>query len=289
MNQHQQNVADIDQRRRVTIRALSMLGAGIVAIMALWSAGLPPSEWLAAAGKWWAEEESSHSGAQSSASAPATPRPASVESGANTPSSAQVRRLRLFATAPGRNSREGTAQIGADGVPQTIAAGGMLENGTILKEIHTDYVLLERDGAQTELYVDGVARNPAVAAKKPDNDSLLMLEQSAQTLPTPPQPPTYTDMVRAAPHYNENAIVGFDVYPGTDRSVFGQLGLQPGDLLMSVDGVTLSSVAALDTVMKDLKEGRAVTATIRRGGQEITLAMERVTAADTALTAIAPP
>lgn len=288
MNEHQQNVAEMDQRRRVTIRALSMLGAATVAILALWSAGLPPSEWLAAAGNWWAEEESPHSGVQSPASAPATPSSASVESGASTQPSAHVRRLRLFATAPGRNAREGTAQIGADAVPQTIAAGGMLENGSILKEVHADHVLLERDGEQTELYVDGVARNPAVAAKKPNNDSLLTLEQSAQTVPTPPQPPTYTDMVRAAPHYDESVIVGFDVYPGTDRSAFAQLGLQPGDLLMSVDGVMLSSVAALDTVLKDLKEGRAVTAAIRRGGDEITLAMERVTVAETALTAIAP-
>jgi len=72
--------------------------------------------------------------------------------------------LVLVRTQPGRNSREGFAQIGVNALtPQTYGAGAILANGARLSEIYDHYVLLERDGRSVRLYRLGEMHEPRPA------------------------------------------------------------------------------------------------------------------------------
>jgi general secretion pathway protein C len=190
--------------------------------------------------------------------------------------------LHVVSTTPGRNVHEGTAQLGVDpSNPETYAAGAWLENGATLREIHSDHVVLERDGLSTELYVEGVAVGPNVKKIPKVNEALASLDTmpSTATSPRRPPPPTYTDIVRAAPRFETDLIVGFDLYPGTDRSQFSRLGLQSGDLLVSIDGVPMNSTDALHAALQSMRDGQAVTAVVLREGQSVGVALEPPSAA----------
>lgn len=238
--------------------------AGLI-LAILVSAGFPPASWF---------HSGEHTAAQTSAARPDQ----STESSVSVPTApATGARLHLVSTAPGRNVHEGTAQIGVDlSNPETFAAGAWLENGATLREIHSDHVVLERDGQSTELYVEGVAVGPNAKKIPKLNGALVSLDTmpSAATIALRPSLPTYTDIVRAAPRFENDLIVGFDLYPGTDRGQFSRLGLQPGDLLASIDGAPMNSTDALHAALQSMRDGQAVTAVVLRKGESVSVALE---------------
>ena len=287
MNRYRQEVTDLDQRHARLVRTATFLGSTILIVAALWSAGFPPGSWWQTTERWWSalhEPDTTDTTAArvrapeqlGGSVAPSTQAPAL---NAN---SATVRRLHLVATAPGRNVQEGTAQLGTDlANPQTYAAGALLENGSTLKEIHADHVLLERDGLSTELYVSGAVNPPST---RQSNDALVRVpDRPAPQLLANASPPTYTQIIRAAPRFEHDLIVGFEIYPGTRMGEFARLGLQGGDLLIAIDRAQLTSVDALNAALKDLGEGRAMTATVIRAGSEISVPLDAAAVSDARL------
>ena len=258
-------------------RLVTIVIAGLFAAIVLWSAGVPPLGWL--------REESAPVG-------PATPAPTKIPSSpvATPEATAEPGRLHLVSTAPGRNWREGTAQIGTDVTnPQTYAAGASLANGATLEQIHTDYVVLRLGKVESALYVDGFAAEPGAVRSRKVVDSVLQV-QNVDDAPKGPAPArTYTHLLRAAPHFENESVIGFDVYPGTQAGQFTQLGLQAGDLLMQVDGTPLAEVGALNSALQALSEGRSMTVTIRRGNQTLDIPLDGAPLLERAASAITPP
>lgn len=251
------------------VRATSLVVAACVVATALWSANIPDERWFA----WFHDREERLPAASLMPRAAPTPPPAPEDRASSVESQ---KRLRLVSTAPGRNAFEGTARLGVDPVnPQTYAAGALLENGAALREIYPDHVLLERDGLVTKLYVEAMAEGSHSGPRMKTNDvSTLAVEGRAHSIPAPAAPPTYTEIIRAAPQFENQAIIGFNIYPGSKRGEFSRLGLQPGDLLMSVDGAPLTSTEALNSSLQAVGSGRAVTATVSRNGREVTLSLD---------------
>jgi S1-C subfamily serine protease len=54
----------------------------------------------------------------------------------------------------------------------------------------------------------------------------------------------------------------------------GRAGLQPGDVLVSLNGVAATSLEQLSAVMEPLQVGDVVTAVYRRNGAEATVAIK---------------
>jgi hypothetical protein len=253
------------KRARLLRRLIAGVAAAGVILVILGSAGFPPASWFHADEHAAAQTSTARIDQSTEFSAPVPTAPAT---GA---------RLHLVSTTPGRNVHEGTAQLGASlSNPETYAAGAWLENGATLREIHADHVVLERDGQSTKLYVAGVAagRNAKQAPKV--NEALVSLDTlpKAATPPRPPPPPTYTEILRTAPRFENDLIVGFDLYPGTDRGQFSRWGLQPGDLLASIDGVPMDSTEALHAALQSMRNGQAVSAVVLRKGQSVSVALE---------------
>src|SRR5437868_1458545 len=186
MNRYQLEVAEMDRRHRLVIRAISFVGAGVLAVAALWSAGLPPTQWWTQVQTWLAQPEGSvvktavppQQQAAPSANAIVVPAESAAPSGTDSSISASQQPLFLVATSPGRNNAEGTAQIGTNpDNPQTYLGGAILANGARLAEIHRDHVILVRgeSSARLELF----RRN---ASAPPTDNALLLVggEQQGQ-------------------------------------------------------------------------------------------------------------
>ncbi|RPH54314.1 MAG: hypothetical protein EHM84_02050 [Lysobacterales bacterium] len=273
MNRYQREVAEMDRRHQLLVRALSFVGAAALIIVALWSAGLPPTAWWTGAHDWFAgmrghsEERIATPQPSAPISAPAATvvaaPTAEVLPGSDSSISATPQALFLVATSPGRNKNEGTAQIGVNpDNPQTYVGGALLANGARLAEIHRDYVVLARDGrsAQLPLY----RRNTPAASV---SGELLAVggDQQVKVVAAVTRE-VLTDYLRPTPMYDGEVLRGYEVYPGMRADVFARLGLRAGDVITAINGLPLAEPHQAMELFRELTHGSAMTATIRRKG-----------------------
>jgi type II secretion system protein C len=192
-----------------------------------------------------------------------------------TDSSISPKTLPLFLTATvvGRTVSEGYAMIGVSlENPQTYIGGAIIENGARLREIHSKYVVLERNGRTARLYLNGTAE---AGAQKQLTDELTHVGGAA---PVPQAAATsyelFTDYVRPNPVYDGTTLRGYEVYPGARSGPFQRMGLQPGDLIVSVDGQPMVDEEQATETFRALAEGSALTASVVRKGRTESLALD---------------
>jgi len=180
-------------------------------------------------------------------------------------------KLLLVNANPGRTLSEGTAQIGVvRESPQTYQGGAVLENGAHLAEIHADYVVLEKANRSVRLYLD-----PNKSAPKGSDASLAMV---GGVKPSPPAPVTnrevLTDYIRPSPVYEGETLVGYQVYPGDAAGPFSQMGLQPGDVITAINGTPLNDPTSAWDALRQLTEGIALSAAVKRHGEIVTVNLD---------------
>jgi hypothetical protein len=272
MNRFQLDVARMDRRHRLMVRTATFVAAAAIMALALWSAGLSPGEWLARARDWIAgpatapvaQVAPSATPALPSA-APATPTEKRILPGTDSSVSTKPMPLILVAALPGRNAQEGTAQIGTNPEnPQTFVAGAILANGARLVEIHPDHVVLERKGKRARLY-----------AKKSSSDELTIIGG-----PPPPTPKlvlthdALTDVIRPTAQYENDLLVGLQVFPGQQSGNFARLGLKAGDVIVAIEGAPIADEQAATDQLRTLTEGAPLSVRIRRGHELIPLSLD---------------
>ena len=54
-----------------------------------------------------------------------------------------------------------------------------------------------------------------------------------------------SDMITFHPYFSDGSIKGYQLYPGDDSSLFNQSGLQPGDVLVAVNGLSVRDPSVL--------------------------------------------
>ncbi len=244
-----------------------------MAVLALWSAGLPPTQWVSAAQGWWAEGESPKVSSQQPV--PNAAVPAGIENtpaasdgdtaaqGTDSSVSATPLPLYLVATSPGRNKNEGTARIGTSvDNPQTYTGGALLTNGARLAEVHKDHVVLTRGSVSAELYL--YQRDPRAKQRSSDNDLLMVSAEPPPPIVAQKVNDGLTDYVRPSPVYDGEVLRGYQVYPGARAGIFARLGLEPGDVITSINDAPLNEPSQSMELFIQLMRGVAVVATVER-------------------------
>jgi hypothetical protein len=258
------------RRRPWQARIAAVLGSAALIGAAFWGAGA-----FDRLHTWFADKADVPTAARPARPAPVVPTPPTPAQ-ARSPRLADdgaVGKMRLVATRPGRNTREGTAQLATGNAdPLTYVAGALLANGAALLEIYGDHVVLKRDDLTTELYVDGTARSTKPTAVREELITVdkPAVKKSSKTV----GPETYTNLMRAAPRYIDAKISGFDVYAGTESGALNRLNLQSGDVLLEIDGRVLTSVEQLHSSLESISAGASLTATVQRGSEQLVLTMD---------------
>jgi hypothetical protein len=179
--------------------------------------------------------------------------------------------LILVRTQRGRNSFDGFAQIGVHArSPQTYSAGARLANGARLTQIYDHYVVLERDGLRARLYLQGDAQPDARGSQ-----GLLTVGGTAE--PAPPAATSHDALaayLRPSPVFIGDQLHGFAMYPGRDPAPFSQLGLQPGDVLTSINGTAVSESAESLAALHTLTDGETMTVQVERQGTPQILSLD---------------
>lgn len=81
-------------------------------------------------------------------------------------------------------------------------------------------------------------------------------------------PQNALELINAQPVMENGQLSGFRVNPGKDRALFARVGLRPGDIITSVNGMQLSDATQMGEVFQQLKSAQQLMVTINRGGRE---------------------
>jgi general secretion pathway protein C len=186
--------------------------------------------------------------------------------------------LALAGTLAGAEPEEGWAIIGANGqAARVYATGESLPGGAKLFAVYTDRVILDRAGARESLLLprmSGAGAAPMARASLPQAaDTSGSIADSVRQLLVQ-NPSASTELLRPQPVFAGGTLKGYRVYPGRNRAQFSSFGLQPGDLVMAVNGAPLDDPNRGLEILRGIGQGSAVTLTIDRGGQQQQLSID---------------
>lgn len=148
-------------------------------------------------------------------------------------------------------SGRGSAIIAtADGVQASFTVGDTIEPGVTLQSVGFDSVTIARGGSIEKLFID----------------------QSAGGAPVTP-PAAGTNLaadVNVVPRLQGTTLTGYVLTPKGSGAAFAAAGLQPGDVLVSVDGATVTSLKDAAGLTQQLESG-GIDITVERAGRPVTL------------------
>jgi general secretion pathway protein C len=156
--------------------------------------------------------------------------------------------------------------------------GSPLPGGVRLYAVYPDRVLIDRNGQIETLALPrqpGGLAPPRVASTPASNGNFAEnVRRLAQSNPN-----AFGEVLRPQPVFANGTQRGYRVYPGRDRKQFAQLGLQPGDLVTSINGTPLDDPARGQEVLNTMATSDRVNVTVERNGQtqQLTLNMAQVT------------
>lgn len=203
------------------------------------------------------------------------------------------------------------------GREMTLSVGDELEAGIQLVEIHTDFLVFNRQGQLEQVALQlGVATGSAPTANLLDRSSDAapgsaagrpaqatggrnQAQPASSNVPTAPvsesvvgtraleetfgpefreslirDPLQLMKYVTLAPHSEGGQLQGFRLQPGSDASLFSHFGLQPGDLLVAVDGVSVTDTPAMMGLHGRLQSASSLEVDLIRNDESLRIRLE---------------
>lgn len=153
--------------------------------------------------------------------------------------------------------------------------GDSLGSGTTIHAIYPDRVVLNENGALTNLKLPKEFPNAVATVARRDLTSTRRVQEETQSIQdvVSENMTKLTDVIRPTPYMVNGEQAGYRVYPGRNRQQFAALGLRPGDLIMDIDGQALSDPTQAMQIFQSLGTAEQVTVTVERNGQPETIVL----------------
>jgi general secretion pathway protein C len=186
----------------------------------------------------------------------------------------------VFAT---NDPSKGMAIIGESAQSAKVyTVGAAIRSGTKLHAVYLDRVILDRNGQLEALLLPkqstaGLAINRGAPPPPANNRFTENLRRIAENNPT-----AFAEVVRPQPVFANGVQRGYRVYPGRNRQQFAKLGLQPGDLVLAINGTPLDDPQRGMEIFNTMGTSDRVAVTIERNGQsqELTLNTAQISLPD---------
>ncbi len=157
---------------------------------------------------------------------------------------------------------------------QIYAVGDRLPGGAELARVHADRVILQRAGRFETLRLPeqglGEAatapRKAAGAGRASAPDTAVLRRLRSQALRNPAR---LAQQFRAMPVREGGRVIGYRLRDLQGAGTLSAMGLQPDDVILSVNGQQLAQVPNPGTLYRRLKEAETFDLRVRRNGTEI--------------------
>ncbi len=202
--------------------------------------------------------------------------------------------LVLTGVIAGSTPERGLAILGPS--PQSArvyAVGDSIPGGATLAAVLSRKVLLRQHGTLRSLALPqqslAAGPPPSAAALPPEETSAPQFAARMRAL-VQKRPGMLAELLRPEPVFSGGHTLGYRVYPGSNPAAFARLGLQPGDLVLAINGTPLTDPSQDQQIFNTLGSSSEATVTVLRNGTRhvLTLDLAQVEQAAQTLTT-APP
>jgi len=178
------------------------------------------------------------------------------------------------------------------GNEDTYGIDSDLPGGAVLKEIYADRIILMHNGRLETLRLPEsalpAARNNRATSQRNNNRRTSNRRTSRRSnVPSGPvnhltreaaqvvksykdkllsDPQSVMNTLRAEPYRQAGRLKGYRIFPGKDKQLFGQVGLEPGDVVTAVNGIALDSPLKGLEVMQNITDASEVSVDVLRNG-----------------------
>jgi len=172
--------------------------------------------------------------------------------------------------------RAGSAIIQtSQGEQRIIPVGGEIAPNVTLEAIYPDRVIIDRRGARESLSLREDARRTTLlrASGQP--------REAVEATPTPAPAATRAparrfgedDWLRGLrlERLEPGSAGGYRIRPDSDRALLESVGLEPGDVITSVNGRTITRTVNMAAVLENLAEASSARFTVLRDGRTRTI------------------
>ena len=185
----------------------------------------------------------------------------------------------VFASNDSSSASSARAIIGDPrGKEDSYAPGDPLPGGATLSEIYPDRIILERNGRFETLRLPRKTMNTGSArlgsrstVRSTSSGNAAAFSKYRREIKK--NPASLMNYVRATPERKDGKFIGFRLQAGKDPGAMKELGLKPGDVVTSINGVQIDSPAKGMKAMQALGKGDSVNITLLRGGQETSMSL----------------
>lgn len=173
------------------------------------------------------------------------------------------------------------------GDEQAYRVGDSVPGGAELHEILADRVILKRGGRFETLTLpkERMENSTAGTAPIPPSPAARSVTPQSRYGGNPQElkemrerilsnPQEAMQLINAQPVMDGGQMKGYRVSPGRDRRLFSSVGLRPGDVVTSVNGVPLSDPAQMGQLLQQLTTANQLNVTVERGGRQSQLTLD---------------
>lgn len=187
--------------------------------------------------------------------------------------------IHLLGVLPSASPEQGMAVIrSANQIEETYQVGQSPAAGVTLKAVYADHVILERNGQMETLFFSQSSSATSQSLFLPRSTDTLVAPELKTAMPSTSvskTPQTLDDLSRAFRQNPQQLLQQAGVeqagktYRLTADSRLTQFGLQPGDQVVSLNGIDLDSLQRDTKLQAQLRQSDSIRAEIKRGGQRL--------------------
>lgn len=161
---------------------------------------------------------------------------------------------------------------GKKGKEDIYSIDDKLSNGVTLKEIHPEHIMLERQGRmeRLELVKDnevGKITPGRSSLRSPTSGNTLQdIRQSIMKNPT-----SFSEYAMPVIVKENGKIVGYRLDPQKKGDQLRDLGLEPNDVITSLNGIKLNNAQSGISALRQLSSANEINIMVKRNGAEVPL------------------
>ena len=165
---------------------------------------------------------------------------------------------------------------GKNGKEDIFSVGDKMPGGILVKEIHVDHVLLERNGRLEKLMLQKDSGEVSLTSGR----SYSMPASSART-PAAALKEIRSNILKNPTSFGDYALpmivkengrqVGYRLQPQKKGQMLAELGIQPSDVITQINGVKLDKAQNGIKALRQLSTARNLNIVVKRNGVEVPL------------------